>query len=301
MQWAREMVDNIQAVVPSEHLLPRWMREELASQPAALSEAGDVLTQRRVSLSIGNINIRRNSQGNIVIENSLHRFYHGHNGGKFTRSDVAAAIEKLSDTIGFDVSLCEVPREEHGVNIVPTAPNGVQAALQALQAYKDKRFTKWERGTAVTGAKRLLTELELRCYDKSIELKRQHVTLASPTLRWEIASKRLVYVRRLGAVTVADLASPAFFAAAGAELLARLEACSFTEQLDYSLLTGDELEALALVQNAELFSAYKADRTNKNKLARRRALAEQAKQKAAATNVKMELIQLIREAISELA
>ena len=300
MQRAREMVDNIQAVVPSERLLPRWLREELASQPAALSETGDVLTQRRVSLSIGNINIRLNSQGKPVVENSPHRFYHGHNGGNFTRSDVAAAIEKLSDTLGFDVSLCEVRRVEIGVNVLPTAPNGVQEALRALQAYKDKSFTKWERGTAVTGAKRLLTEYELKCYDKSLELKRQHVTLASPTLRWEIASKKIAYVRRLGVVTVADLATPSFFKAGGDELVARLEACSFAEQLNYSLLTGDELEALALVQNGELWRAYKADRTDKNKVARRRTVAEQAKLKAAATNVKAELLWLVQEAISEL-
>jgi hypothetical protein len=228
----------------------------------------------------------------------LHRLFHGHNGGTFTRSDVAAAVQKLSATLGFDISGCRLTKVAFGANLTGV---DVQASLRGLTDYKGKVFLKYERGRGITGAKRLLTELELKAYDKSLELKKRHVTLPSATLRFELTSRKQSYLKRLGVCTVADLATPAFFATAKDEIIARLEACGFTETLDYSLLSGDELEALALVDNLALFSAFKANRANKDKATRRSKLAAQAKQKATKTSVKLALLGAVQNAILQLA
>ncbi|WP_170172466.1 hypothetical protein [Hymenobacter rigui] len=247
---------------------------------------------------MGNLNLRRNALGEYVGENSLHRFGQGHNGGTFTRADVAAAIQNLSDTLGFNVSCCKLTKVAFGSNL-----NGldVQATLQALADYKGKRFLKYEKGKSITGAKRLLTELEIKLYDKQRELaEKRQALLPSATLRFELTSRKLSYLRRLGATTVADLASPEFFIAAGAELEDRLGACGFTEQLNGELLSADEIEALALV-SSPLFAAYAANRANKDRATRRRKLAAQAREKALLSNHKHVLLARLKAALSELA
>ncbi|WP_460500559.1 hypothetical protein [Hymenobacter agri] len=247
---------------------------------------------------MGNLNLRRNALGEYVGENSLQRFAQGHNGGSFTRSDVAAAIQKLSDTLGFDVSGCKLTKVAFGSNLTGL---DVQATLQALADYKGKRFLKYEKGKGITGAKRLLTELEIKLYDKQRELaEKRQALLPSATLRFELTSRKLSYLRRLGAATVADLASPGFFIAAGAELEDRLGACGFIEQLNTDLLSADELEALALV-SSPFFAAYAANRANKDRTPRRRKLAEQARAKATLTNTKASLLTCLKSTLADLA
>jgi hypothetical protein len=293
------MVDTIRFVL-SLWLCPQWIQDEFAAQlaitPAATANGAPA--QRRISITVGNINIRLNASGEVVFENSLHRFYHGHNGGSFTRADVTAATQKLSDTLGFNVSNCQLTKVAFGPNL--TGLDG-QATLLALTDYKGKRFLKYEKGKGITGAKRLLTELDIKLYDKKRELadKRQ-AQLLVPTLRYEITSRKLAYLRRLKATTVAALDSTEFFKAAGDELIARLEACGFAEQLDQTLLSADEVEALALV-NSPLFAAYAANRANKDRTPRRRKLAEQARAKATLTNTKADLLARLKSTLAGLA
>jgi len=291
------MVDTIR-VLTSVQQLPHSLRAEFDSQIAVPQAVGNVIVQRQAVLKIDNIILRQNALGEIVIENSLHRFYHGHNGGILTRTDVALAIEKLSDTLGFDVSGCRLNKVAFGSNLTGL---DVQATLAALTDYRGKRFLKYERGKGITGAKRLLTELEIKLYDKQRELadKRQAL-LPSPALRFELTSRKLAYLRRLGVATVADLASTRFFEAAGQELEARLSVCSFTEQLNTEMLSADEIEALALV-SSPLFAAYAANRSNKDRVPRRRKLAEQARAKATLTSTKADLLACLKASLAELA
>jgi hypothetical protein len=298
MQRASKMVDTFRFVVP-ERLVPTWLRAELDSPFTAPYAIGEALAQRRVYVTLDNLNLRRNALGEYVGENSLHRFYHGHNGGSFTRADVDAAIQRLSNTLGFDVSGCKLTKVAFGANLTGL---DVQATLAALTDYKGKRFLKYEKGKSITGAKRLLTELELTLYDKKRELsEKRQATLPSPTLRYEITSHKLSYLRRLKATTVADLATLAFFNSAEAELIARIEACGFAEQLDYKLLTGEEQEALALINNLEIFTAYAANRANKDKCTRRRKLANQARKKALLASPKIDLLARLQSSLTELA
>jgi len=300
MQRAREMVDTIRFMLLLR-LCPQWLQDEFAAQlalaPATLGD--DTPAFRRVSLTVGNINIRLNALGLVVFENSLHRNFHGHNGGTFTRSDVAAAIQKLSATLGFDISGCQLTKVAFGANL--TRVDG-QATLRGLADYKgSKRFMKYEKGKGITGAKRLLTELEITLYDKQRELKeKRQANLPAPTLRYEITSRKLSYLRRLGVATVADLASSEFFKTAGGELIDRLEACGFEEELNTTLLTADEIEALALV-SSPLFTAYAANRANKDRAPRRRKLAEQARAKATLANTKGSLLTRLKATLLELA
>lgn len=294
---AGKMVDTIRALASAQQL-PHLLRAEFDSQLATPQAVGNAIAQRQVKLRIDNIILWQNALGEIVIENSLQRFYHGHNGGSFTRADVAAAIEKLSDRLGFDVSGCRLTKVAFGPNLTGL---DVQATLEALTDYKSKRFLKYEKGKGITGAKRLLTELELKLYDKQRELseKRQAV-LPSATLRYELTSRKLSYLRRLGATTVADLKSPEFFKAAEAELINRLGACGFTEQLNITSLSADEIEALALV-DSPFFAAYAANRANKDRTSRRRKLAEQARAKATLTSTKADLLATLKTTLAELA
>lgn len=299
MQRAREMVDTIRFVLLL-WLCPQWLQDEFAAQLAIapVTLRNDTTALRRVSITVGNINIRLNALGEVVFENSLHRFYHGHNGGTFTRSDVAAAIEKLSDTLGFDVSGCQLTKVAFGLNLTGL---DMQSTLQALTDYKGKRFLKYEKGKGITGAKRLLTELELKLYDKQRELaEKRQATLPSPTMRYELTSRKLSYLRRVGATTVADLASPQFFETASKELEARLVSCGFTEQLNTDSLSADEIEALALV-SSPFFAAYAANRANKDRTPRRRKLAEQARAKASLTSTKASLLKRLKATVAELA
>ena len=297
MKRARGMVDTIRFVVP-EWQVPRWIRAELDSQLTAPQAPGETIAQRRISVSVANINLRRDAQGQLVAENSLHRLFHGHNGGTFTRSDVAAAIQKLSAMLGFDVSGCRLTKVAFGSNLTGI---DVQSSLRGLIDYKAKRFLKYEKGKRITGAKRLLTELELKLYDKKRELtEKRQAHLLSPTLRYEITSRKLSYLRRLGAATVSDLATPEFFKAGGTELIARLEACGFEEELNTDLLTADEIEALALV-SSPFFAAYAANRANKDRTPRRRKLAEQARAKATLANTKGSLLTCLKATLPELA
>lgn len=291
------MVDTIRFIVP-ERLVPSWLRAELDSPLSMPHAVGEAIIQRRSSVTVGNLNLRRNALGEYVCENSLHRFAKGHNGGSFTRAEVAAAIQKLSATLGFDVSLCELRRVDIGANLTGL---DVQATLQALADYKGKRFLKYERGRGITGAKRLLTELEVKLYDKQRELadKRQ-ATLPTATLRYELTSRKLSYLRKLGAATVADLASLEFFKAASQELETRLSACGFAEQFSPDLLSADELEALALV-SSPLFATYAANRANKDRATRRRKLAAQAREKALLASPKADLLIRLNATLTELA
>lgn len=296
MQRVRRMVDTIRFVVLL-CLLPQWLQDALA--PTTYLTPDGSYAQRRTALTVGNISIRLNALGEAVFENSLHRFFHGHNGGRFTRADVIAAIVKLSETLGFDVSGCKLTKVAFGLNLTGV---DIQATLKALTDYKGKRFLKYEKGKGITGAKRLLTELDIKLYDKQRELKqKRQASLPISTLRYEITSHKLSYLKRLKVSTVADLETSEFFELAERELISRLGACSFTESSDYSVLEGKELEALALVQNLEIFSVYKADRANKDRLPPRLKLAEAAKQKASTTNIKVKLLRRIQEAVVALA
>jgi hypothetical protein len=293
------MVDTIRFMLPL-WLCPQWIQDEFAAQLAITpaTTANGALAQRRISIAVGNINVRLNALGEVVFENSLHRFYHGHNGGSFTRDEVAAATHKLSDTLGFDISGCRLTKVAFGSNMTGL---DVQAALQALADYKGKRFLKYEKGKGITGAKRLLIELELKFYDKRKELADKHqAMLPTATLRYELTSRKLSYLRRLGATTVADLASPEFFKAASQELETRLAACGFAEQFSPDLLTADELEALALV-SSPLFAAYAANRANKDRATRRRKLAAQAREKALLASPKADLLARLKATLTELA
>lgn len=195
------------------------------------------------------------------------------------------------------MSGCRLTKVAFGSNLTGLY---VQATLQALNDYKGKRFLKYEKGKGITGAKRLLTELELKLYDKQKELaEKRQAMLPSPTLRYELTSRKLSYLRRLGVATVADLASVKFFELAGQELVARLSACGFTEQLNTDSLSADEIEALALV-SSPFFAAYAANRANKDRTPRRRKLAEQARAKATLTSTKADLLASLKTTLAEL-
>jgi hypothetical protein len=294
---AGKMVDTLGFVAAREQL-PPWLLAEFDSPLAMPQLVGSSIVQRRKSLRIDNINLKENASGNILIENSPHRFFHGHNGGTFTLADLAAATQKLSDTLGFDVSGCQPTKVAFGANLTGL---DVQSTLEAITDYKSKRFTRYEKGNSITGAKRLLTEFDIKLYDKKRELadKRQ-AQLLVPTLRYEITSRKLSYLRQLGVTTVADLATPKFFEKAGKELEARLVACGFTEQLNTASLLADEIEALALV-SSPFFAAYAANRANKDRTPRRRKLAEKARAKATLTNTKASLLERLKATLAELS
>ncbi|MCR5887554.1 hypothetical protein LRS06_07140 [Hymenobacter sp. J193] len=294
------MVDSIR-FVGAESQLPQWLQAEFASQldTSASHLLGATVAQRRVSLTVGNINIRRNALGEVIFENSLHRFYHSHNGGLFGRRDIEAAIHLLSDTLGFDVSACELRRVDIGLNVVYSTPKEVQSLLRAVTDYKGKPFTRWERGNAITSARRDLTHFSVKFYDKRYELVRKRLADIPSTLRVELTSNRPARTRQLGACTVSDLCSLQFLTAAGTSLVNSISACGFSEPLDWSQLSPDEMEAVALVSNAEVFAAYKANRANKDRCSRRRKLAEQARQKAALLGIKSQLLTKVQEAIQQ--
>lgn len=70
---------------------------------------------------INNLNVSYNNQS-IIIKGSLCKYYYGNNAETLTRETTKEAIEKLSDTLSFDVGLSDVTRIDWSTNVSTTLP-----------------------------------------------------------------------------------------------------------------------------------------------------------------------------------
>lgn len=144
----------------------------------------------------------------LIIENSIHKFYHGNNYCDFTLSEFEKAIKQLSEYLGFDIFKAKVNKFEYGCNIQIENP---MALIEMINNYKGKFFQTLYEKTFIYGKKLILSDFAIKFYDKKKEVKfHDKIKLDHCLLRFEkvIISMRHLHKKGIPIHLVRDLISP---------------------------------------------------------------------------------------------
>lgn len=144
----------------------------------------------------------------LIIENSIHKFYHGNNYCDFTLSELEKAINQLSEYLGFDIFKAKVLKLEYGCNIRIENPI---ATIEFIKDYKNKSFSQCYKNSICYGKKIEMTDFSIKLYDKQKEVKlhyKKDIDDSLLRIEKEIKNMRHLHKNGIPIYLVSDLINP---------------------------------------------------------------------------------------------
>ncbi len=190
----------------------------------------------------------------IHISNSLHKFFKGNNYSDFTRSELIASIDLLSDSLGVSDQLILPTFLEFGIN---TTFSDMTAYLNSMALYKGKNFYPMKKNSVEYGKKVEMCEVYAKAYDKSKEFL-LHNKITCPIndlLRVEIGLKGK---RQLSIIpNLADLKKKETLLLLQQKLLYYFKFIEFDEFYNLQGISNRDLELLYAGKNPEFWKDYR--------------------------------------------
>jgi len=128
----------------------------------------------------------------IIIQNSLHKFYHGNNYTDYTYSDLKDTIAILCTEFEVDPSLFIIKKIEIGINIPFEHHNLLTNNFTDI---KNTEFIPMLHGGRKYGKKNSKSQFDVKVYDKTLQVKlKDGVDIDKDVLRFEIVIKNMNFL-----------------------------------------------------------------------------------------------------------
>lgn len=115
--------------------------------------------------SLDNLKVIINPRG-LLIQNSLHKFYHGNNWGDFKYSEIKETVERIEEKFNMSSKNFKLKTLEAGIN--------VEFKLQMhelCKLYIMDEFDKMKKGKNIYGKKVFKSDYDFKIYNKYLETK----------------------------------------------------------------------------------------------------------------------------------
>jgi hypothetical protein len=192
----------------------------------------------------------------IYLTNSLHKFFKSNNYSDFTKSELRAAIENISDTTGIRWNKATVKKIEYGCNVSAKATN----AIHSLQSYKGKDFQPMAKNGIRYGAACDFAQYRIKGYNKTFELKHtDKINLQTPIFRWEIQVKNPQYFNRMKQPIISAgqlLTGKVLFTLAN-DAVTKYENSIKMQHLNLYKLSAEQKKIIAVMHNPEIRQDFK--------------------------------------------
>lgn len=130
-----------------------------------------------------------------LIQNSLHKYYHGSNSGDYTLSQVEETLEQLSEILGERVREGRIRKLEAGLNITL---DDADAPCLSLERLRSNTFQPMQQRGKVYGAKCYFSQYAVKGYNKTKEVKLHNkTTLNNNVFRWEVSYTHMASLHNL--------------------------------------------------------------------------------------------------------
>lgn len=187
----------------------------------------------------------------LIISNSLQKFYMSNNYKPFTYSEVIKAIEELNSYFDFNLYTAQVSKTSVAVVINEIADNTFRNWLE----YKGKKPFLMRNTTRVYGAHFKATNYNIKGYDKTYQAKlKSGVTVDKSLIRFELeANYRYVNTGKnaIGIYTVADLVNKQKFDALADELLNVYDTIKKQPIINYQELQPKEIMLMGAMKDKD--------------------------------------------------
>jgi hypothetical protein len=258
------MIDNIKFSFPAH-----FSKEILDRHPGIVKFMGNeytpIFSQKNdvyaYKATDGNLLIRLvPHDGKVVIENSLHKYYHENNSGDFYLSDIVKVVNYLSNKFKFKSSEAVIKKIEFGVNIQTEL---VKHVLKGLLTSKQQTYYPMIWKNKEYGKKCEFNQYRLKAYNKAIEVKiHNKVSLPTETIRWEKAVVRMAHLHQratpIPIYTLADIIDPDKLKYLADDLCNAFKTTVKSAlNFEYETLSTHEFGVLAVMQNNEIKAAMK--------------------------------------------
>lgn len=203
-------------------------------------------------------NLRVKLRGHeIIIENSLQKFYMGNNYQDFTYSQVVEAFQKLNTVLPFTIRDANIVKLSTGVVIQEEA----QPIFESWLEYKGKSPRIMTNRNTIYGAYFQATNYKIKGYDKTFEVKQHNqVSLNDNYFRFELEAYSRHFTSRsqpIQTVTVQDLMNPSTFNALADNLFKVYQDIKKKPFFDYQKWSLKEIRLLATMANKETANGLK--------------------------------------------
>jgi len=199
------------------------------------------------------IRIRGNQ---LILKNSIHKFYKGNNYSDFHLSEFQSAISLLSELLGFDLLEAEVKKIEYGCNIPVEKPENI---YNGLIGYQRGYFNPMLDNAREYGKKQYSTDYNIKLYDKQFEVAKHNGTKINPLARFEKEIKNMRYLRKMGIAvySVNDLLKKEIWQALKNDLVRTFDRINKKPVVDFRCLSLDEIKAYAICSNKQIIPHVK--------------------------------------------
>lgn len=191
-----------------------------------------------------------------VLQNSLHKYWHGNNCCDFFASEIASAIQQLNYKTGIDWSGALIKKIECGVNI----PFDPVRLCSSLKSYKGRSFDAMigKRGKKY-GVAVGFSHYRMKSYNKSLAaLMVDGIQVPAPLTRWELSITNSKYFTPIGQpLTVSRLIQPDTLLWLSTDAINKFETVVKMEQLDLRRLTAEEKKVCAVMLIPEIREDFK--------------------------------------------
>ncbi|WP_155833131.1 hypothetical protein [Hymenobacter swuensis] len=228
------------------------MATVLASPALASSDGvADKFQRLKVYGQRGQTVILNLSNSSLIVKGSLPTFLQGHNNELLTFTQIGQVVRELAEWVGLAPERLETRRLELSADA--RLASDVRAFLESLRHHKGSNFSIV---LPTKGAARPLeyvsthVDMWVKFYDQSKYAAQEGYPVTVPNkVRYEVVARRARAVSKLlgkgkAAVTLADLATPATYAAAAAALLRVFGEVERERPLDFNGLTPKEMALL---------------------------------------------------------
>lgn len=192
----------------------------------------------------------------VYLLNSLHKFYKGNNYSDFTKSELRAAIEAISDITGIRWKQATVKKIEYGCNASVNAAN----AIHSLQSYKGKDFQSMAKNGIRYGAACEFAQYRIKGYDKAFELKHtDKINLQTSIFRWEVQVKNPQYFNRMKqpVISAGQLLTEKVLFTLANDAVMKYENSIKMQHLNLYKLSAEQKKIIAVMHNPEIRQDFK--------------------------------------------
>lgn len=193
----------------------------------------------------------------VYLLNSLHKFYKGNNYSDFTKSELRATIEEISDITGIRWEQAEIKKLEYGCNI-PGNGAGISATLQA---YKGKDYLPMAKNGKAYGKALDATKYTLKGYDKQYQVQQvDKLPLSTPLFRWEVVAKQGQYLQRIlntEKLTCKKVLNRESLNILGNDATIKFEQSLKKQSVNLHLLTAEQKKIIAVMHDPEIRQDFK--------------------------------------------
>lgn len=211
----------------------------------------------------------------LIVTNSLHKFYCGNNYKPFSYSQVVKSINYLNSILPIDVYNAKIIKISVGV-VINENP---QKVFNQWQYFLGKEYLPMKNRNKTYGAKFYLTDYQIKGYDKTFEVKNHNqVKLEKEYFRFEIDNCKPKVLNNktnnIDIYTVRDLVDKEKFKKVGKMILDKYITIEKSSKIDLSILNIKQKRLIASITNSEIKEnirkqhpdTYKKDRKEYKKI-----------------------------------